>query len=120
MNLVARGVPGFGDLTNVSVEKLEELEKILGVILALPITRNTFAQIIEGTPTRTPFSDEIKQSESTFRHTVIANHDAEPSDEAVQDFEEIRSAFTARNLIIDLKVYISSTNRVNTARINLR
>ena len=108
MNSIARGVPGFGDLTNVSSEKLEELETALGVILALPIARDVFAQIIEGTPTRTPFSDKIKQSKSTFRRTVIVNDNAKPSDKAVQEFEEIRSAFTPQNLIIDVKVHTLS------------
>lgn len=118
MNSFARDVPGFGDLTNVSVEKLEELEKILGIILALPIARDTFAQIIEGTPTRTPFSDEIKQSSSPVRRTVIVNDNAKPSDEAVQKFEEIRSAFEPQNLIIDLKVHTLSTRRVNVVSVN--
>lgn len=39
----AMEIPTFGDLINLSVEKLEELGTVLASILALPIARDTFA-----------------------------------------------------------------------------
>ena len=48
-------MPSFGDLTNIDPEKLQDLETVLTTILALPIARDTLAQVIEGRPTRTLF-----------------------------------------------------------------
>ncbi len=105
MHLKANQVPGFGDLTNVSVEKLQELETVLQRILALPIARDTYAQILDGTPTRTPFSDEIKETGSTFYKTIIDSNKTTPTDKAMQKYEEIRSNIAPQDLVIDLKVY---------------
>lgn len=104
MHFKPNQVPGFGDLTNVSAEKLQELETVLQRILALPIARDTYAQIIDGTPTRTPFSDEIKKSGSTFYKTIIGSENSKPTDKAMQKYEEIRPKIAPQDLVIDLKV----------------
>ena len=85
-------MPTFGDLTNVSVEKLQELNAVLAKILALPIARDTYAQIIDGKPTCTPYSDKDKASQP------------QPTEQAMQEYEKIRKAFAPENLLIDLKV----------------
>ena len=92
MESYVNNMPTFGDLTNVSVEKLQELSAVLAKILALPIARDTYAQIIDGKPTRIPHSDQDKASQS------------QPTDQAVQEYEKIRKAFAPENLLIDLKV----------------
>lgn len=97
-------MPIFGDLTNLSHEKLRELETLLNSILALPVARETYAQIIDGTPIRTPYSEDIKALRSNLRETIIVNDNSKPSDQAMQLYEEIRTKFAPQTLKIDLKV----------------
>lgn len=104
MEFFDKDQPSFGNLTNVDPKKLQDLETVLTAILALPIAPDTFAQIIEGRPTRTPYSDEIKKSKDPFIKTIIISDNVEPSHEAVQRFEEIKAAFAPQDLIMDLKV----------------
>lgn len=111
-------MPGFGDLTNVSVEKLQKLKTVFRHILALSIARDTYAQIIDGTPTRTPFSDEIKESRSTFYQTIIDSDNTKPTDKVTQKYEGIRSKITPQDLVIDLKVYNTSVIIIHLAGIN--
>lgn len=85
-------MPTFGDLTNVSNEKLQELHAVLAKILALPIARDTYAQVIDGKSKCTPYSDTNEASQS------------EPTSQAMQKYEKIRKAFVPENLVIDLKV----------------
>ena len=94
----------FGNLTNVDPKKLQDLEIVLTTILALPIARDAFAQVIEGMPTRTPYSDDIKKSKNPLNKTIIISDDVKPSHKAVQKFDEIKAAFAPQDLIIDLKV----------------
>ena len=96
--------PSFGNLTNVDPQKLQDLETVLTAILSLPIARDTFAQIIEGRPTRTPYSDEIKETKGPSIKTIIISDNVKPSHEAVQRFEGIKAAFAPEELIMDLKV----------------
>lgn len=70
-------------LTNLSAEKLQPLEVALTSILAMPIARDTYAQMIDGTSVR--------------------DHPS-PSNEAIQQYEEIRKGFAVRALKIDTKV----------------
>lgn len=95
---------GFGDLTNVSAERLQDLEILLRAILALPIAKSTYAQIIDGTPARTPFSDEYRTS--VCYSTIIDSDEAKPSDEAMQEYEKVKTTFAPQDLIIDLKVCV--------------
>lgn len=104
MESIASDMPSFGDLTNVDPEKLRDLETVLTTILALPIARDTLAQVIEGRPTRTPYSDEIRNSTLPFHKTIIVSDNLKPSHKALQKFEEIKQAFAPQDLIIDLKV----------------
>ena len=111
MESLAIDMSGFGDLSNLSAEKLQELETVLSAILALPVARETFAQVIEGNPTRTPYSDDIKQSRSVWYETTVIGENTEPSEKAIQEYGEIRRAFAPQMLIIDLEVRISFLNR---------
>ena len=97
-------MPTFGDLSNVSVEKLQELNSVLAKILALPIAQDTYAQIIDGKPTRTPYSDQNKASQSRSGKINSISGTSKPSDQAIQEYEKIRKAFAPENLFIDLKV----------------
>ncbi|CAF9935560.1 MAG: hypothetical protein ALECFALPRED_006476 [Alectoria fallacina] len=96
-------MPGFGDLSNLSPEKLQELETVLTSILALPVARETYAQIIDGTPTRTPYSNDIKAFRSHLMETIIVSDNSKPSDRAMQQYEEIRTAFAPQGLKMELK-----------------
>ena len=118
MHLKPNQVPGFGDLTNVSAEKLLELETVLQQILALPIAQDTYAQIIDGKPTRTPFSEEIKRDGSTFFTTIIDSDNPKPTDEAKQKYDEIRPKIAPQDLVIDLKVENTSQIIVHLTKIN--
>lgn len=88
-------MPTFGDLTNLSPEKLQELETVLNSILALPVARETYSQIIHGTPSR---------MRSHLRETIVVNDSLKSSEKAIHLFEEIRTKFALQNLKIDMKV----------------
>ena len=109
MESLANQNPTFGDLSNLSIEKLQELDTILTSILALPIARNTYAQIIDGIPTRTAYSDDIKAHRSHLNETIIVGDNAKPSDRAIREYEKIRTGFTLHVLRIDLMVCILSS-----------
>lgn len=94
----------FGHLTNLDPGKLQDLETVLTAILALPITRDTLAQVIEGRPTRTPFSDEIKNAEFKFDKTIIVGDNVKPGHQAMRQFDEFKTAFALKDLILELKV----------------
>ena len=98
----AADVSGFGDLTNVSAERLQELEILLRSILALPIAKTTYAQIIDGMPTRTYFSDKYRDSD--YYTTIIDSDKVKPSDQAMEEYEKMKTTFAPQDLIIDLKV----------------
>ncbi len=70
-------------ISNLSAEKLKQLETVLTSILAMPIARDTYAQIIDG--------------------SVVRDH-SKISDKAIQRYEEIRKGFTPRALNIDTQV----------------
>lgn len=94
----------FGDLSNLDVNKLQELDTVLASILALPVTQEASSQIIAGKPTRSPFSDDIKTKRCYMHETFIDSDNAKPSDQAVREYENIRKAFTPQSLKIDLNV----------------
>ena len=76
-------VATWPDISNLSAEKLQQLETILTSILAMPITRDTYAQIIDGS---------------------VVRDNSKTSHEAIQQYEEIRKSFTVRALKIDTQV----------------
>lgn len=94
----------FGDLSNLDVNKLQELDTVLASILALPVAQEAFSQIIAGMPTRSSFSDDIK-TRRCYMHETFINSDAKPSDQAVWEYENIRKAFNPLGLKIDLNVW---------------
>ncbi len=98
----------LGDLSNLSAEKLQELETLLKSILALPVARDTYAQLIDGAPTRTPYSDDIKAVASPLSETIIINDNSEPSNRAMQLYQEMKATFAPQGLKIDLKARTSS------------
>lgn len=104
MDLKAHENPNFGDLSNLDVNKLQELDTVLGSILALPVAQKAFSQIIAGKPTRSPFSDDIKTRSCYMHETFIDRDGAKSSDQAVRQYEHIRKAFTSQGLKIDLNV----------------
>ena len=96
--------PTFGHLSNLSVGKLKELNTVLTSILALPIARTTYAQIIDGIPTHTPFSIDTQGHRSQLLETILPSNKAKPSDKAIQEYEKIRTGFRLRILRLDLMV----------------
>ena len=116
---ITSDMSGFGHLTNLDPEKLRDLETVLTTILALPITRDTLVQVIEGTPTRTPYSDEIKNAEFKFDKTIIVGDNVKPSHKAMQKFDEIKTAFAPQDLIIELKVRSLSISIPYSVQIDL-
>ncbi len=77
-------VSTWPDISTLGAEKLQQLETIMTSILAMPIARDTYAQIIDG--------------------SVVHDH-SKISDKAIQQYEEIRKGFTARALKIDTQVH---------------
>ena len=73
----------FARLTDLSAEKLQQLETILKSILATPLAQKTFAQIIDGNPT---------------------DSQSDPSNEAIQQYKQIRESFTVQALKVDTHV----------------
>ena len=105
MDSKAHENPDFGDLSNLDVNKLQELDTVLASILALPVAQEAFSQIIAGKPTRSPFSDDIKTRSCYMHETFIDSDDAKPSDQAVREYENIRKTFAPQGLKIDLNVH---------------
>ena len=93
-------MPTFADLANLDTDKFQQLESTLAFILALPAAQDTYAQLIDGTPTwqsyvRDPgFPDEI---------TIVSDR-PNPSDEAIQQYEEIRTGLTLHAIKMDVNV----------------
>ena len=106
MDSKAHNNPNFGDLSNLDVNKLQELDTVLASILALPVAQEAFPQIIAGKPTRSPFSDDIKSKRCYMHETFIDSDYAMPSDQAVREYEDIRKTFSPLGLKIDLNVCI--------------
>lgn len=89
----------IGDLSNLSPTKLEELETVLASILALPVARQTYAQIIDGKSTR-----NLASLDFIALRSPIVNDGSKPSDRAVQLYEDFRVTFVPQGLKIDLQV----------------
>ena len=103
-------VSRFGDLTNLSTEKLQELEAVLATILALPVAREMYAQIIDGTPIRSPYSDDLIVKSGSIKTFVVGDR-TKPSDIAMFQYDSIKTSFSApQQLRIDSKArtFISS------------
>ncbi len=99
-------MPTFVELAGLDPEKLQRLESTLAIILALPIARDTYAQLIDG---RRTWQSYVDPNTSGFRNEVmIVSDHPTPSEEALQLYEEIRTNFTAQELKIDIKVPLTT------------
>ncbi len=97
-------MPTFVELAGLDPEKLQRLENTLAVILALPIARDTYVQLIDG---RRTWQSYVDSNTYGFRNEVmIVSDHPDPSEEALQLYEEIRTNFTAQDLKIDVKVHL--------------
>ena len=95
MESYTSNAPTFGDLTNLSVEKLQELNTVLKTILALPVAQEIYAQIIDGNPTHPIYPN---------KRTSSVSGKSKPSNQALQEYEKIKNTFASQDLLIDLKV----------------
>ena len=95
MESYANNGPTFGDLTNLGVEKLQELDTVLKTILTAPIAQDIYAQIIDGNPRHPVYPNE---------KTSSISGNLKPSDRALQEYEKIRKSFASQDLLIDLRV----------------
>lgn len=97
--------PRFADLANLSNEKLQPLETILARILASPKAQDIYAQIIDG---RATWQSYIDPSTKGFRKetTIVSDH-PNPSKEAMQLYDEIRTVFTPQALRVDIQVSLA-------------
>ena len=86
--------PTFGDLINLGVEKLQELDTILKIILASPIAQDTYAQIIDRSPAHPVYPNE---------KTSSARGNVKPTNRALQEDEKIRRTFASQDFLIDMK-----------------
>lgn len=88
------------DLARLSPEKLQPIEDTLSAILTLSSAIDTFAQIIDGTPTRTSFYRNYGPpgDDSTVSERL------EPSDAAIQMYSNVRTAFSAQDLRMPTQV----------------
>lgn len=98
----------FSDLSNISPEKLQLLRNVLSAILALPIARDTYAQIIEGRPTQPSFK---KNYHAMLEYSTVSEA-TEPSSEAIRHFEDVRRSFTPAVLAVNLQTAQSFPNTV--------
>ncbi len=96
--------PRFAHLANLSTIKIQQLDTILASILELPSTQSTYAQIIDGKRTWQSYIDPNTygfQNETT----IVSDH-PNPSDRAMQLYEEIRTKFTPQALRLEVKVFL--------------
>lgn len=64
---------GFTELANLSSEKSQQLDTVLKSILALPIAKDIFAQIIHGKPTWQSNPDQVAREQyNRFRKNFSA------------------------------------------------
>ena len=84
------------NLSLLSTEKLQELDRVLRAILALPIAQDTYAQIIYG------------------KRTWESN----PSPEAREQYDEFRKAFVTQALKLDTQVRRRCTPTDQTSHVD--
>ena len=84
--------PTFANLTNLSTKKVQQLETVLAFILQLPSAQSTYAQVIDGKRTWQSYIDP--NTYGFQKETTIVSDHPNPSDRAMQLYEEIRKIFT--------------------------
>ena len=103
---MSRSFPKFADLAHLKIEKLQELERTLTFILTLPNARDTYAQLIDGRPTWQSYIDPNTLG-FPKEITIVSDH-PNPTNGALQLYEEIRTVFIPQALKIDVQVHIIS------------
>ena len=89
MEMNANEATELTSLDHLNAAKLQELDAILKLILALPITRATYAQIIDG---------------KLQNRTAAVSGQLNPSPKATKQYEDFREVFTANALKLDTQV----------------
>lgn len=92
----------FADLDNLSVSKLDKIQKTLSAVLASSHAVDAYAQIIDGNPTRTSYT----RNYGSVRDQSTLSERTEPSPESVQLYNKIRLLHNARDQKIDMTVRI--------------
>lgn len=100
MDSPADKLPTFADLANLSIDKFQQLESTLASILASPAAQDAYAQLIDGTPT---WQSYVNDSGLANEVTIVSDH-PNPSDEAIQQYEEIRAGLTLHAVKMDINV----------------
>ena len=95
-------IPTFADLANLSADKYQHLESTLSFILASPAAQDTYAQLIDGRPT---WQSYVRDSGFPDEVTIVSDHPT-PSDKAIQQYEEIRTALTLHAIKMDVNVQL--------------
>ena len=95
-------LPTFADLTNLSSDKFQQLESTLAFILASPAAQDTYAQLIDGKPTWQSYANNPGFPNEV---TIVSDH-PNPSDEALQQYEEIRAGLTLHAIKMDINVQL--------------
>ena len=88
MNSRVNEQPMFAGLANLKSEKLQELQNTLAPILASSAAEGVYAQLIDGRPTG--------QQEATDQ--------SNPSDSAIQLYQNVRASLKLQLLKIDMNV----------------
>ena len=92
------------DLVNlacITPEKLERLEATLATILTSSVAEETYAQLIDGNPTRSSFYENY--GGENLENTNVSDLD-KPSSQAIQSFQDIRASFSPLDLSLDVNV----------------
>ena len=90
------------DLLGLEPSKWMCLESILTTILASTAAEEIFAQVIEGRPTRLP--DLVNYDFEAINNNI--KDQAEPSEQSIQTFKEVRACLTPQILKLDVTVCI--------------
>ena len=95
-------LPTFADLANLSTDKFQQLESTLAFILATSAAQDTYAQLIDGRPT---WQSYVRDPGFPDEFTIVSDH-PNPSHEAIQQYEEIRTRLTLHAVKMDIKVQL--------------
>ena len=95
-------MPTFADLANLSTDKFQQLESTLASILASPAAQDTYAQLIDGRPT---WQSYVRDPGFPDEFIIVSDH-PNSSDEAKQQYEEIRAGLTLHAIKVDINVQL--------------
>ena len=92
--------PPMASLASVDLERFRLINSILMTILASDVAESTFAQIIDGIPTRISFEDNTAMRPSSFE---ISSRD-EPTQQSRLIFREFCNQLQPASMTVDSKV----------------